>query len=137
MLWGGRNTADKPHRRVRGVRAVTGPRWVCPAHCMCAFPVSAQAPGCSAGNCLRRALGCVHFPGLCRSGSGSQAQTQLGLCSVPAFCALPGPSSPGDQVLGEPHSPDAVHLSTSPVPAAWLPGCAAASQVCRVSLLGS
>ena len=39
----------------------------------CAFPVyTAQAPGCPAGNCLRQALGCVHFPGLSRSGSGSR-----------------------------------------------------------------
>ena len=33
-----------------------------PTHDVCAFMVyTAQAPGCSAGNCLRRALGCVHF----------------------------------------------------------------------------
>ena len=38
-------------------------------------------------NCLRWALGCVHFPYLCRS--GSRVQTQLGLCFVRAFCALP------------------------------------------------
>ena len=30
---------------------------------------SAPALGCSAGNRLRPALGCVHFPGLSRSGS--------------------------------------------------------------------
>ena len=38
-----------------------------PVHSVCAFLVyTAQAPGCSPGNCLRRALGCVHFPGLSR-----------------------------------------------------------------------
>ena len=39
------------------------------AHSVCAFTVyTAQALGCSAGNCLRRALGCICFPGLSRSG---------------------------------------------------------------------
>ena len=51
-------------------------------------------------NCLKRALVCMHFPGLSRSGSGwvlHKAQTQLGLRFVP----FPGPSRSGDQVLGE------------------------------------
>ena len=48
-------------------------------------------PGCSAGNWLRWALGCVHFPGLSRSGSGSRV-LHTGAVSVgPAFCALPRP----------------------------------------------
>ena len=72
-----------------------------PAHGMCAFPVyTAQALGCSAGNFLRQALGCMPFPGLSRSGSGSRVLhkgANLGLCFVP----FPGPSSSGDQVLGE------------------------------------
>ena len=57
-----------------------------------------------------------------------------------AFCALPGPSNSGDQVLGECTVPCALCiLITSPVPAAWFPGCAARapSQVCPVSPLGS
>ena len=41
------------------------------------------------GNCSRWALGCVHFPGLCCTGSGSQVLYK-GTDSVgPAFCALP------------------------------------------------
>ena len=41
------------------------------------------------GNCLRRALGCVHFPDLRHSGSGSQV-LHKGTDSVgPTFCALP------------------------------------------------
>ena len=60
-----------------------------PTHSVWAFMVyTAQAPGCSAGNCLRQALGCVHFPGLSRSGSGSwvlhKAQIRLGLRFVPS-----------------------------------------------------
>ena len=44
-----------------------------PAHGMCAFPVyTAQALCCSAGNCLRLALGCMYVPGPSRSGSGTQ-----------------------------------------------------------------
>ena len=41
------------------------------------------------GNCLKWVLGCVHFPGLSRSGSGSRV-LHKGTDSVgPAFCALP------------------------------------------------
>ena len=41
------------------------------------------------GNCLKRAPGCVHFPGLSHSGSGSRV-LHKGTDSVgPAFCALP------------------------------------------------
>ena len=60
-----------------------------PAHGVCAFPVyTAQALGCSARNCLRPALGCMHFPGLSRSGSDTRVLLK-GTDSVgPAFCAL-------------------------------------------------
>ena len=113
-----------------------------PAHGVCAFPVyTAQALGCSARNCLRWALGCMHFPGLSRSGSGSRVlhkgtQTPWAL----PFVSFPGPCSSGDQVPGEYTLPRcAAHLITSPVPAAHFPGCAAGapSQVCHVSPLGS
>ena len=91
------------------------------------------------GNCPRWALGFVHFPGLSCSGSGSQvptkAQTWMGMHFVP----FPGPSSSGDQVLGECIVPDGLCvLIISPVPAAQFPGCTirAPSQVCCVSPLG-
>ena len=72
-----------------------------PAHGVCAFPVNtAWALGCSAGNCLRLALGCMHFPGL-HSGSGVwvllEAQTLLSLRFVP----FPSPNNSGDQVFGK------------------------------------
>ena len=61
-----------------------------PAHGMCAFPVyTAQAPGCSVGNCLWQAMGCKHFPGLSRSGSGSRVVHKGSDLVGPAFCALP------------------------------------------------
>ena len=57
---------------------------------MCAFPVyTAQALGCSPGNCLRRALGCLQFPGLSHSGSGSRVLHKGADLVGPAFCALP------------------------------------------------
>ena len=61
-----------------------------PAHGVCAFRVyTSQALCCSAGNCLCQALGCVHFPGLSCSVSGSwvihKGADSVGL----AFCALP------------------------------------------------
>ena len=112
-----------------------------PAHGVCAFPVyTAQAPGCSACNCLRWALGYVDFPGLSRSGSGSQV-LHKGTDSVgPAFCALPR----SEQLMGPgawwaQWPPGVVCLITSPIPAAPFPGWqqVCLSQVGRVSLLGS
>ena len=56
---------------------------------------TAPALRCSAGNRLRPALGCVHFPGPSRSDSAlrqpSEAQIRLGLRFVP----FPGPSISG------------------------------------------
>ena len=61
-----------------------------PTHGVCAFPVcSAQALGCSAGNCLGRALHCMHFPGLSRAGSVSWVLHKGSDLVGPAFCALP------------------------------------------------
>ena len=61
-----------------------------PAHGVCAFPVyTSQALGCSAGNCLRLALCCMHFPGLSCSGSGSQVLHKGSDLVGPAFCTLP------------------------------------------------
>ena len=112
-----------------------------PAHGVYAFLIcSAQAPGCSARNYLRRALGCVHFPGLSLSGSGSQVLHKGAELVGPAFCALPRSQQLRRQVLGECTLLRwAVCLITSPVPATQFPGCTAGtpSQVCPVSLLGS
>ena len=41
------------------------------------------------GNCLKQALGCVHFPGLSCSGSGSWVLHKGADLVGPAFCALP------------------------------------------------
>ena len=61
-----------------------------PTHGVCAFPVcTTHALGCSAGNCLRLALGCMHLPGLSRSGSGTRVVLRGTDSAGPAFCALP------------------------------------------------
>ena len=56
----------------------------------CALPAHiAQALGCSAGNCPRPALGCMHLLGLSCSGPGTQVVLR-GTDSIgPEFCALP------------------------------------------------
>ena len=61
-----------------------------PTHGACALPAhTAQALGCSAGNCLSLALGCMHFPGLSHSGSGTWVVLRGADSIGPAFCALP------------------------------------------------
>ena len=73
VLWGGRNTANKYHWHVWGVLPVSGPHGVCP-HSACVISQSTllRLQVVLQGNCLKRELGCVHFPGLSCSGSGSQ-----------------------------------------------------------------
>ena len=69
-----------------------------PAHGMCPSLLTLLRLVCWE---LRPALGCMHFPGLNRSGSDTgvlhKVQTRLGLHFVP----FPGPSSSGDHVFGE------------------------------------
>ena len=90
----------------------TGPA---PTHGACALPAhTAQALGCSARNHPRLALGCMHFPGLSCSGSGTQVVLRgtdlVGLCFVPFI----GLSSSGDEVFG---------AVTYCLPATWFSGC--------------
>ena len=80
---------------------------------------TAQALGCSTGNRLRLALGCMHLPGLSCSGSGTQGVLRGADSLGPAFCALPGPRSSG---VWRARS---LRLIASPVPAAQCSGCTA------------
>ena len=65
----------------------TGPA---PAHGLCALPAhTAQALGCSTGNRLRPALGCLRLPGLSCSGSGNRVVLRGADLVGPVFCALP------------------------------------------------
>ena len=92
--------------------------------------------GCYAENCLRPALGCMHFRGLSCSGSATWVLHKVTDSVGPAFCALPR-----SKQLRWPGAWQArlLQLIASRVPAAWFSGCTTGvpSQVCRVSLLGS
>ena len=85
VLWGGRNTTNKYHLCVWAVLTVSEPHWVCPwswhvsRYTLLKFQVALQE------NCLKQVLGCVYFPGLRHSGSGSRV-LHKGTDSVrPAF----------------------------------------------------
>ena len=65
----------------------TGPA---PAQGVCALPAhTAQALGCSTRNHLSLVLGCMHLPGLSRSGSGTRVVLRGADSVGPAFYALP------------------------------------------------
>ena len=88
VLWGGRNTANKHHWHVWGVLAVSGPHWVCPrSQRVCFHGLHFSGSRLLCQNCLRRALGCMHFPGL--SCSGSQIVHKDSDLVGPVFCARP------------------------------------------------
>ena len=90
VLQRGRNTANKYHWRVWGVLTVSGPHWFCPhsGH-VCFLSLHCSGSRVLCRNCLKRALGCVHFPDLCCSGSGSRVLHKGTDLVGPAFCALP------------------------------------------------
>ena len=90
MLRGRRNTANKYHQCVWGVLAVSWPHWICPRSQIVLFRSTLlRLQVALQGNCLKQALGCVHFPGLICSGSGSQLLHKGADSFGPAFCALP------------------------------------------------
>ena len=84
-----------------------------------AWAHTAQALGCSAGNRLRPALGCMHLPGISRAGSGTQVVLRGADLAGPAFCALPRPSSSG---VWQTRS---LRLIAFPISAAQFSGCPA------------
>ena len=86
-----------------------------PAHSVCAFPIyTAQALGCSARHCRSPALGCMHFPGLSHSGSGTWVVLRGTDLVGPAFCALPRSEQLRGPVVWHVRS---LRLIASPVPA--------------------
>ena len=107
VLWRGRNTANKYHWAVWGVLTVSGPHQVCPRSRCVRFPGlhCSDSQVALQENCLKQALGCVHFPGLSHSGSGSQVPHK-GTDSVgPAFCALSRSKQLRQPGAQRPHSP--------------------------------
>ena len=89
------------------------------------------------GNFLGWALGCMHFPDLHSSGLGSQVLHKGTDSCACVLCPSQVQAAQATRCLASTHSPGTMRLITSPVPAAWFSACAAASQVCHVSLLGS
>ena len=75
------------------------PHWFCPHSRHVCFPCL----HCSGSRLLyrERALSCVHFPGLSRSGSGSWILHKGADLVGPVFCAFPCPRSSGSQELEE------------------------------------
>ena len=134
VLCGGRSTANKHRWHVWGLLAVSGPHWDCPrsAHSVC-FP-SLHYSGFRLF-CKVWALGCVHFPGLSLSGSGSQV-LHKGADSVrPAFCSFRVGAAQETRCLASALSSGAVRLITS---LSQLLGFQEhPSPVCCMSLLGS
>ena len=108
-----------------------------PTHSVCAFPVYiSQATACSVGVVSKAGHGLRALP---RSKSfrfrfsGTPQRHKLGWASV--LCLSQVLAAQAIRCLASAHSPGV----TSPVSAAWFPGCASGVpyQVCRVSLLGS
>ena len=89
------------------------------------------------GNCLKQALGCMHFPGLSRSGSGSRVlykgADSLGL----RFMPFPGLHHPGNQVRGERTLPrsggESYHLPHPSCSVSWVRNGSAVSGMLCVS----
>ena len=111
-----------------------------PAHDVYAFPVyTAQAPRCSAGELSKAGSGLAlpkSKPLMFRFLCIPQRHRFSWVC---IFCPSQVRAVQVVRCLASTHSPGAVYLITSPVPATWFPGCTvgALSQVCHVSLLGS
>ena len=78
---------------------------------------TAQALDCSTGNLLTPSLGCMHFPGLSRSGSGTQVSSMVQTWLSLHFVPFPGRSS---SCVWQAHS---LQLIASPIPAAQFSGC--------------
>ena len=89
-----------------------------PAHSVCTFMVyTSQALGCSAGNCLMWALGCMHFPGLSHSGSGSWVQHKGTVGWACVLCLSQVRAAQVTRCLVSTVTPSwRVHLIASPVP---------------------
>ena len=139
VLWGGRNTANKYHWRVL---TVIQPHWVCPHSQRVCFP----SLHCSGSRLLCQELSEVG-PGLRalpRSKPlrfrflGTPQRCRLGWACV--LCPSQVQAAQVTRCLASTVAPSwRLHLTASPVPAAWFSGCTmgASCQVCHVSLLGS
>ena len=81
------NTANKYHWCEWGVLDVSGFSTL--MGCVLSRSTLLRLQVALHGNCLKRALGCVYFPGLSHSGSDSRVLHKGTDSAGPAFCALP------------------------------------------------
>ena len=89
VLWAGRNTANTHHWRVWGVLTVFRPHWVCPAHTtVLSWSTLLKLQVALQGNSPKQALGCMNFPSLSCSGSGSWVLHKGTDSVVSVFCVL-------------------------------------------------
>ena len=142
VMWGGRNTANKHHRRVWGVLAASQPHRVCPRSprvCFHGLHCSGSRLLCwklsEAGSGLR-AL--PRSKPLSFRFSGTPQRRRLGWACV--LCPSQVRAAQATRCLASAVAPKSgVCLITSPVPAARFSGCKtrSPSQVCCVCLLGS
>ena len=90
VLWGGRGTADKYQWRVGSARSAWAtlglPQLMV---CVLSWSTLLRLQVALQRKCLKRALGCMHFPGLSHSGSGSCVLHKGTDSAGPAFYALP------------------------------------------------
>ena len=90
VLLGGRNTANKYHWHVQSAFYIWATLGLPPLTvCVLSWSTLFRFQVALQGNCLRPSLGCVHFPGLRHSGSGSRVLHKGTDSFGPAFCALP------------------------------------------------
>ena len=134
----GREEHHKHHWCLWGLLAVSGPHWVAPLMvCVFSWSTLLRLQVALQGNCLKQALGCMHFPGLSRSGSGSRVlykgADSLGL----RFMPFPGLHHPGNQVLGERTLPrsggESYHLPHPSCSVSWVRNGSAVSGMLCVS----
>ena len=87
LLCGGRNTENKSLACVGSALSVSAALGL-PPLTACVFSLSTllRLQIALQGNCLKWALGCMHFPGLSHSGSGSQVLHKGTDLVGPAFC---------------------------------------------------
>ena len=108
VKWGGRNTANKYHWCVWGVFCNVSGALDLPPLTACVLSWSTLLrlhPGCSAGELSKAALGCMHFPGLSHSGSGSRVLHKSTDSVGPVFCALPRSEQLRQKGAWQAHSP--------------------------------
>ena len=99
---------------------------------------TAQAPGCSAGYCPKRALHFVDFPGLSCSGSGSRVFCKGTHSGGHAFCALPGSEPLRQPGVWQAHCPMwAMRFNHLPSLAAQFPWVRCENTVSGVSCVSS